>query len=137
VAVERDPGAVVSHGGAGVGVAGCFLDVTEWDTGVEGGSDEGVAQGMGSDSFGDSGTAGDAAHDAGGGVTVEPVVVGSEEEWSFAAFTDHEVNCSSGTWCEWDETVLAPLRRMVRVRCPRSRPTLRCSHRWLRRHATR
>jgi hypothetical protein len=40
VAVEVLPSSVVSHGGAGVGVAGGDLDVAQIDAGVEHGSDE-------------------------------------------------------------------------------------------------
>jgi hypothetical protein len=36
VPVEGHPGAVVAHGGAGVGVAGGFLHVAERNPGVEG-----------------------------------------------------------------------------------------------------
>ena len=63
VPVEGDAGAVVAHRGARVGVAGGFLDVAQRDAGVEGGGDERVAQGVGSDSLGDPGAAGDAPHD--------------------------------------------------------------------------
>src|SRR4051794_6803948 len=58
VTVEGDAGSVVAHGGARVGVAGCFLDVAEWHAGVEGGGDEGVAQGVRSDPLGDPGVSG-------------------------------------------------------------------------------
>lgn len=44
MAVEGDPSAVVTHGGAWVGVAGGFLDVAERHAGIESGGDEGVAQ---------------------------------------------------------------------------------------------
>ena len=103
VAVEGDSSSVVTHCGARVGVAGGFLDVTEGDAGVEGGGDERVTQGVGSDSFRDPGTAGDATHDAGGGVTVEPFPVRPEEDRAFAAFTDGEVNGASGPWGEGNE----------------------------------
>jgi hypothetical protein len=44
VPVEGLAGPVVAHGRARVGVGGGFLDVPEWDAGVEGGGDEAVAQ---------------------------------------------------------------------------------------------
>jgi hypothetical protein len=53
VSVEADAGAVVAHGGARVGVAGGFLDVAEWDSGVERGSDEGVPERVRSDPLGE------------------------------------------------------------------------------------
>ena len=46
VAVEGLACTVVAHGGAGVGVAGCFLHVAQWDAGVESSGDEGVPQAM-------------------------------------------------------------------------------------------
>ncbi len=45
VAVQVCPGAVVSHGGAGVSVGRRFLDVAERDSGVEGCGDERVRAG--------------------------------------------------------------------------------------------
>jgi hypothetical protein len=44
VAVEVGAGAVVAHGGVGVGVAGGDLDVAEVDAGVEHRGDEGVPE---------------------------------------------------------------------------------------------
>ena len=49
VAVEVALGSVVVLGGAGVGVAGEDLCVSQWDSGVEGVGDGGVAQGVGAD----------------------------------------------------------------------------------------
>ena len=85
VAVEGDSGSVVAHGGAGVGVAGGFLDIAERDAGVEGSGDERVAEGVGSDALGDPGPSGDAAHDPTGRVTVDPPVVGSDEDRPFSS----------------------------------------------------
>jgi hypothetical protein len=44
VAVEVVAGPVIPSGGARVGVTRRDLDITKWDAGVEGGSDEGVAK---------------------------------------------------------------------------------------------
>jgi hypothetical protein len=44
VPVEVVPGAVIAAGGAGVGVTGEVLHVSERDTGVQGGGDRRVAQ---------------------------------------------------------------------------------------------
>jgi hypothetical protein len=49
VPIEGDSGAVVAHCGARGDGAGGFLDVSEWDAGVERGGDERVAQGVGPD----------------------------------------------------------------------------------------
>jgi hypothetical protein len=54
VSVEGGVGAVVAHGGSRIGVGGGLLDVTQRDAGVEGGGDEGVAQGVWADRFGDA-----------------------------------------------------------------------------------
>src|SRR5438093_235361 len=63
VTVEGDSSSVVTHRGARVRVTGGFLDVAEGDACVEGGGDERMTQGVGSDSFRDPGTAGNATHD--------------------------------------------------------------------------
>jgi hypothetical protein len=44
VPVEAAAGAVVAHGGPGIGTRGSFLDIAERDPGVEGGGDERVPQ---------------------------------------------------------------------------------------------
>jgi hypothetical protein len=75
VAVEGYASAVVAHCCPGVGVAGCFLDVAERDAGVEGGGDEGVAEGVRPDWLVDAGLAGEAAYDPPGGVAVESFAV--------------------------------------------------------------
>ena len=55
------------------------------------------------------GPAGDAAHDPAGGVTVEPAAVGAEEDRSFAAFADGEVDGPGGAGRERDGDDLAAL----------------------------
>ncbi len=92
VAVKRHSRPVVAHGGARIRVAGGLLHVAEGDAGVEGGGDEGVAQGVGADRFGDPGPAGDAAHHPPGGVTVETAPVATEEDRAFAAIPDSQVH---------------------------------------------
>jgi len=72
-----------------------------------------VAQSVGADSFGDPSSVGDAAHDAGRGVTFESAVVVAAEDGSLAAFPDCEVDGARGAGREW---ILPPLRTMVRVR---------------------
>jgi hypothetical protein len=72
VSVEGDAGSVIAHGGAWVGMTGGFLDVAQWDAGMEGGGDDPVAQRVWSDSFGDPGSPGEATHDPSGGVTIQP-----------------------------------------------------------------
>ena len=103
VPVERYPSSVVAHCRPRVGVTCGFLDVSEWDAGVERGGDERVAQRVGSDALGDFGSAGDASADPGCGVTVEALTVGAEEEWPFAAFADREIDRTCGTRRERDD----------------------------------
>jgi hypothetical protein len=92
VAVERDSGAVVAHGGASVGVAGGFLDVAERHPGVERGGDERVAQCVGPHTLGDARASGDAAHDPTSCVAIDPPAVGAGEDRSLAAFPDCEID---------------------------------------------
>ena len=66
-----------------------FLDVAERDAGVECGGDERVAEGVGSDPLGDPGACGRCGRTIlAGGMAVEALTVGAEEERTFAAFTD-------------------------------------------------
>ena len=116
VPVERDPGAVVAHGGAGVGVAGGLLHVAERHAGVQGGGDERVTQGVGPDTFGDPRAAGDATHDPAGGVTIDPLPIGAHEDRPIAAFAHGEVDGSAVRGARGTVTTLPPLRRMVSVR---------------------
>jgi hypothetical protein len=52
VAVEGHAGSVVTHRRARVGVTGGLLDVAQRDSSVEGGGDERMAQGVGTDPLG-------------------------------------------------------------------------------------
>ena len=72
VPIEGLAATVVAHRRAWVGVAGRFLHVTQRHAGIQGGGDEGVPQGVRSDSFADLGSAGDASHDPPGGVAIQP-----------------------------------------------------------------
>jgi hypothetical protein len=61
---------VIPHRRSRVGVTGGFLHVTQRHTGVQGGGDEAVAQGVRTDPLRDPGAATNAAHDPSSGVTV-------------------------------------------------------------------
>src|SRR5262245_59025743 len=100
--VERDSSSVVTHCGAWVSVARGFLNIAKRDAGVERGSDECMAKGVWSDSFGDAGAAGDAAHDPRCSVTVVARTTRAEEESAFAAFAHREIDRSCGAGCERD-----------------------------------
>src|SRR4051794_34000540 len=96
VSVKADAGSVVAHGGAGVGMTGGFLDVAEWYARVERGGDERMSQRVGSDALIDPCSARDAAHDPAGGVTIQSAAVIAQQDWSFAAFPDREVDGAGG-----------------------------------------
>ena len=56
------------------------------------------------------GSFGESAHDPGGGVPVQPPGgIPIEEHWSFVAFTDTQVNGTSGAGRQWDGDDLATL----------------------------
>jgi len=81
----------------------------ERDAGVEGGGDECMTQRVGSDTFRDTGLAGDAVHDATRGVTVEAMPVAVEEDGAFAAVAYREVDGACGAGREGDGDDLAAL----------------------------
>jgi hypothetical protein len=92
VPVQGDPGPVVGHGCAGVGVGGGFLHVAERDADIEGGGDEGVAEGALADLLVQNGAAGDPADDPPGPMPVEPLPGRGGEDGSFAAFANGQVD---------------------------------------------
>jgi len=105
VPVEGDPGPVIAHGG----VRGGFLDVAQWDAGVQRCGDEGVAQGVWPDGLADAGTPGDPSHDPASAVPVHPLPVGSEEDRAVESFTDGQVDRTGGAGCQRDGDDLAAL----------------------------
>jgi hypothetical protein len=107
--VEAGARPVVAHGGARVGVRGGFLHVAEGDSGVESGGDECVPQGVGADLLGNPGAAGDAADDPGGAVPVQPAAVAGEEQRSFGALADGQVDRPGGARRQRDSDDLAAL----------------------------
>ena len=97
-------------------MGGGFLDVAEWDAGVECCGDEPVAKGVWSDALVDAGPAGDPSHDPRCRVAVQPGAAGGEEDRSvepspMARSTARAVRGAIGT-----VTVLPPLPTMVTVR---------------------
>lgn len=102
--------AVVAAGGAGVGVAGGVLDVDEVDAGVEGESDEGVAERV----RGEPGVESDLVGQADDEVVDEPVadaaaVVGVFEQGASAAPVEVQLERSEGGWGQWVVADLAAL----------------------------
>ena len=85
VPVEGLAAAVVAHRRARVGATGRLLHVTQRDAGVRCGGDEGVSQGVWSDSLADLGSAGNPPHDPPSGVAVQTGTLGVERREGRAA----------------------------------------------------
>ena len=117
VPVEAAAGPVIAHRGARIGMRGRFLHVPKRNPGVQGGGDERVPQGVRSDRFGDPGADRDSADDPGGAVPVQsPAIIGQEDR-SFAALADGQVNRPRGPrGASGMVTTLPPLRVITRVR---------------------
>jgi hypothetical protein len=78
------------------------------------------------DGLADPGAAGDRADDPPGAVPVQPPAVRGQEHRPAGAFADGQVDRPGRPWrVSGMVTTLPPLRVIVSVRCPRSRP--RCS----------
>ena len=118
VPVQAGAGPVVAHGGARVGVGCGFLHIAQRDSGVEGGGDERVPQGVRADVLGDPGAAGYPADDPGGAVPAGPPPVASAEERSFGALADRQVDRAGGARCERDGDDLAALPGEITVPVP-------------------
>jgi len=86
-------GPVVTHGGAWVGVGGGFLHVAERDPGVQCRGDEGVPERVRPDGLGDPGAASDPVEDPPGAMPVQPPPLCGQEDGSFAALADGQVDC--------------------------------------------
>jgi len=122
VPVQTAAGAVVSHGGPGIGVRGGFLHVPQRDPGVQRGSDERVPQRVRPDRLGDPGTAGHPAHDRpaqwrSSRCPSPRRKTGPSLRSPMARSIARAVRGASGT-----VTTLPPLGVTTRVRCPRSTP---------------
>ena len=107
--VQAGAGPVVSHRGARVGVGGGFLHVAQRHPGVERRGYECMPQRVGADVIGDPGAAGDPVHDPGGAVPVQPPPVRGEEQRSFVALADGQVDRAGGARRERDGDDLAAL----------------------------
>ena len=109
VSVERHAGPVVAHGGARVGVTGGFLDIAQWDTGVEGGGNERVPQRVWTDALVNPCSSGDPPYDPGGAVPVESSAGAVTEDRSYGSFTHSEIDRARSSWCKRDGHGLAAL----------------------------
>jgi len=109
VPVQAGAGSVIPHRGARVGAGGGFLRIPQRHPGVERGGNERVPQGMRADVLGDPGAAGHPADDPGGAMPVQPPPVGGEEQRSFGALADGQVDRPRGARGERDGDDLAAL----------------------------
>ena len=73
-------------------MGGRFLHVTKRHPGIEGGGDERMPQGVWPGRLGDPCAAGDPAHDPPGTVPVQPAAMGRQEDRSFGALADGQVD---------------------------------------------
>jgi hypothetical protein len=109
VPVERGASAVVAHGGPRISVGGGFLHVTQRYPGVQGSGDKCVPQRVRPDALDDRGPASHAADDPPGAVPVEPAPVSGDEDRTFDALADGQVNRPRGPRCQRDRDDLAAL----------------------------
>ena len=112
VAVEVLAAPVVDRGGAGVGVAGGDLDVSQRHAGVEGGHDERGAQHVRVHGT-EPGALADRTDPAMRGAPVEALAVTAPQDRAFVAFTDGQVDRPRGSGHERD-------RSRACCPCPRS-----------------
>jgi hypothetical protein len=98
VAIQGTASSVAAHGGARVGVAGCFLDVAQRNSGVERSGDERVPQRMRPDALGDPGLSGYATHNASGGMAVGSLTGAVHEDRALETLTDREVEYPATRW---------------------------------------
>jgi hypothetical protein len=78
---------------------------------------------MRTDRIGDPGASGEAAHDPPSGVPVKTPPVAIEKDRTLRALADGQIDRPGGVRRQRYGDDLAALRRMVRVRWPRSRPS--------------
>ncbi len=88
---------------------GSFLDVSQWDPGVQRGGDECVAQGVRPHRLGDPGPAGGASDDPARAVAVQPPAIRSQEDRAFGALAGGQVDRPGSARRERDGDDLAAL----------------------------
>src|SRR5262249_12787373 len=109
VPVEGGPGPVIPHGGPRIGGRGGLLNIARRDACVEGRGEECGPQRWRRYGFGDPGSAGHAADDAGGAVPVQPGPIGGKEDRAFTSFADREIDGAGGARRKRDRDDLAAL----------------------------
>ena len=88
---------------------GGFLDIAQRDPGIERGGNERVPERVRRDGLGDSGAAGDLAHDPPGAVPVQPLPVIGHEHRPVSSFPDGQVDRPGGARRQRDGDDLAAL----------------------------
>jgi hypothetical protein len=101
--VQTAAGAVVTHGRAGIGVRGGFLDIPGRNPGVEGGGDERMPQRVRPGRLADPGAAGHPADDPRGTVPIQPLPAGGQEDRTFHPLADGQADrpVPCGVRAEW------------------------------------
>ena len=90
-------------------MGGGLLHIPERDPSVQRGGDERVPQGVRPDGLGDPRPAGHPPDDPPGAVPVEPAPIGRQEDGSFGALADGQVDRPRGAWRQRDGDHLAAL----------------------------
>ena len=107
VPIQASSSPVVAHRRARVGVAGCFLDVSERDAGVEGCGDERVSKAVWRDALVDPGALHQSLDHPISAVAVHPSTFDAEEDRPHRAFPDVQIERPPGAGCDRDGDVLA------------------------------
>jgi hypothetical protein len=123
VPVETVAGPVISHRCARIGMRGRFLDIPKRNSGIKGGGDERVSQGVRPDRLGDPARLATrrttrAAPCRSSRCSSGPEKIGPSTRSPTARSIARAVRGASGM-----VTTLPPLRVITRVRCPRSTPS--------------
>ena len=120
MAVEAASGSVVSHRCSRVGVAGRFLNIAEWNTGVEGRGDERMAETVRRDPLVDPGTLHQPLHHPIRAVAVHPTAFDTEEDRPIVRSPMYRSSARPVRGAMGMMTCLPPLRTIADVRWPRS-----------------
>ena len=143
MAAEGLAASVVAHGGAGISVAGRFLDIAQWDAGVERGGDERMTQRVRSNAFVEPGSTGEATNNSPRRMPIETIAVIVDQDRPVETFADGQGDSPRDAWCEGHGGQLAALahhgegpapalhaeRADVGAECFRDPQTVQCQQR--------
>ena len=125
VPVQAAAGPVIPHRRPRVCMRGGLLHVAQRHPGIESGGDEGVSQRVGRDGLADPGAADSLGDDPPGAVPVESSPIGARNTGLSVRSRMARSSARAVRGARGMVTIFPPLRVIVSVRCPRSRP--RCS----------